>query len=319
MHVHNTAPLEHDHHYQTGHERDSERRMRYVIGLTVAMMVVEIVCGHIFNSMALLADGWHMSTHAAAFGIAAFAYVVARRQARNPSFTFGTGKVNALGGFTSAILLAVVAAAVAVESIGRLRAPSPIVFNDAIMVACIGLAVNVVCAWLLTVKPHAHGADGQAHDHSHSHGHDHNLRAAYVHVLADALTSILAIAALFVGKYLGWVWMDPLMGLVGSGLILQWSFGLTRQTGAVLLDRAPGTSLESAIRTAIENDADNKVTDLHVWYIAPGKLSAIVSLITDRPQPPAHYKGLLQDFDHLVHVTVEVNRCEGEPEVTLSS
>lgn len=407
MHVHNTGLWEHGHHYQSGHERDSERRVLYVVALTAVMMVIEITCGYWFNSMALLADGWHMFTHAGALGITAFAYIFARRQAGNPRFTFGTGKVNALGGFTSAIVLALVGVLVVTESIVRLRSPLTIDFDEAMWVAVAGLVVNIVSAWLLQGSGHSHGhhhdhththththdsrpdsdsdsgpgsgsehdyahdhAHGYAYDHAHGyeeqhehglehkhsqehqhrqehkytqehkhghayrhadtrgfasngevgrarklmdrylHKHDHNLKAAYMHVIADAMTSVLAITALSVGKFWDWVWMDAVMGIVGSAIIVHWAIGLIRQTGAVLLDRAPDAALEQAIRTAIENDADNKVTDLHLWSIAPGKLSAIVSLVTDRPQPPNHYKDLLQNFDHLVHVTIEVNRCE---------
>ncbi|MDE3016194.1 MAG: CDF family Co(II)/Ni(II) efflux transporter DmeF [Pseudomonadota bacterium] len=302
-HIHDTSFLEHDHHYVSGHELHSERRTMYVVSLTAAMMLLEIVCGYVFNSMALLADGWHMSTHAGALGIAAFAYVYARRQARNPRFTFGTGKVGALGGFTSAIILAMIALLVISQSLSRLHHAVPIVYDEAIVIAVVGLGVNLLSAWLLRENHHHH-------DHEHDRHHDHNLRAAYIHVLADAVTSILAIGALIAGKYLGWIWMDPVMGIVGSFIIAHWSIGLMRRTGAELLDQAPEVGLEQAIRGAIERDADNKVTDLHLWHIAPGKLSAIVSLVTDRPQPPKHYKALLREFHHLVHVTVEVNTCE---------
>jgi cation diffusion facilitator family transporter len=306
MHVHNTAALSHEHHYASGHEHRNERRTLYVVALTSVMMVVEITCGYFFNSMALFADGWHMSTHAGALGIAAFSYVFARKQANNPRFTFGTGKVGSLGGFTSAIILAMIALWVAVESLARLFAPKAINFNEAILIASAGLAVNVVSALLLK-DDHHHDHD---HEHDHHH-HDHNMRAAYVHVLADAVTSILAIGALLTGKYWGWVWMDPLMGIVGSAVIANWSFGLMRQTSKVLLDHTPDADLEISIREAIERDADNKVTDLHLWHIAPGRFSAIISLVTDQPQPPSHYKNLLHDFYHLAHVTVEVNACEG--------
>jgi cation diffusion facilitator family transporter len=265
--------------------------------------------------MALLADGWHMSTHAGALGIAGFAYLFARRQAASPRFTFGTGKVSALGGYTSAVILGIVAILVAAESIARLVHPVAIVFNDAIAVAALGLFVNLISAWLLRDDHHHHHHDHHHdHDHHHAHVHHHhhdpNLRAAYVHVLADALTSLLAIGGLLLAKYWGWTWCDPLVGLIGSFVIASWAIGLLRQSGTLLLDSIPDMGLEKAIREAVEKDADNQVTDLHLWHVAPGKLSAIISLVTDEPKPPRHYKQLLEGFDDIVHVTVEVNRCE---------
>ena len=308
MHIHDTTPWQHDHHYVSDHERHSERRTLAVVVLTAVMMLVEIVCGVLFHSMALLADGWHMSTHAGALGLAALAYSFARRHARDSSFTFGTGKVNALGGFTSAVILAMIALWVGVESLFRLATPQVIDFDQALVVAVIGLGVNCVSAWLLKGEPRQqHGPEhGHAHDAPH---HDHTLEAAYFHVLADALTSVLAIAALLIGKYLGWVWMDPVMGLVGSLIIAHWSMGLLRHTSIVLLDQAPDTMLKNTIHETLERDADTKVTDLHLWQIAPGSLSAIIALTAARPKSPQHYKTLLHTFHHLVHVTVEVNTC----------
>jgi len=289
--------------YFSGHERDHERRTWIVVGITAAMMLAEIICGIVFHSMALLADGWHMSTHAGALGIAGFAYVFARRQARNPRFTFGTGKVSALGGYTSAVILGVIAVLVAAESVARFFHPVAIVFNEAIFIAVLGLSVNVISAWLLKSDHHDHIYD------DHSHHHDPNLRAAYMHVLADAFTSLLAIFALVLGKYQGWVWLDPAVALIGCLVIANWALGLLRQSSALLLDQSP-EALGRSIRGAVEADADNQVTDLHLWHLAPGKLSAIISLVTDDPKPPRHYKTLLHAFDELVHVTVEVNRCE---------
>ncbi len=309
MHIHNTAPLEHEHSYLSGHEIKNERRTWWVVGITSAMMLAEITCGLLFNSMALLAEGWHMSTHAGALGITAFAYFFARKQASNPSFTFGTGKVSALGGFTSAIVLAMVALLIIFESGERFLHPKAIVFNEAIAIASLGLLINIICAWLLRDDhTHTHDDNEEPQEH-HEHHHDHNLRAAYIHVLADAFTSILTISALIMGKYWGWVWMDPAMGIVGSFVIANWSVGLIRQSSKVLLDSTPDTALETQIRTTIERDADNKITDLHLWCIAPGKFSAIISLVTDMPQPPHHYKSLISGFDRLAHVTVEVNKC----------
>lgn len=310
MHTHNTAPLTHEHTYLSGHERDHERRTWLVVVITFVMMVAEITCGILFHSMALLADGWHMSTHVGVLAIAGFAYVFARKQARNPRFTFGTGKVSALGGYTSAVILAVIVLLVGAESVARLLHPVAIVFNDAIFVASIGLCVNLLSAWLLRDDDHhyypMHDHD---HPHTHTHTHDPNMRAAYMHVLADAVTSVLAIIALVVGKYWGWIWLDPVVGLIGCFVIANWAKGLLTQSGILLLDNAP-SEIAKSIRGTIEADADNQVTDLHLWHVAPGKLSAIISLITDTPRPPRHYKALLAKYDQIVHVTVEVNRCE---------
>jgi len=276
--------------------------------LTACMMVVEIAAGYTFGSMALLADGWHMGTHVAALAISVFAYRYARKHADNPRYSFGTGKVSALGGFASAIALVVVALLMAIESVERLLAPQTIHFDEAILVAVIGLVVNLVSAWLL------HGGHGHAHGHHHGdhhdHGHqDHNLRAAYLHVLADALTSLLAILALFTGKYFGWIWMDACMGLVGAALITRWGYGLLWETSGVLLDSTPDEETLTGIRNAIESDADNRVTDLHVWRLGPRHFGAIVSLVTDHPRDPRHYKALLKDLPRLAHVTIEVNHC----------
>jgi cation diffusion facilitator family transporter len=253
--------------------------------------------------MALLADGWHMGTHAAALGVAAFAYAYARRHADDPRYSFGTGKVGALGGFASATGLAVVALLIFAESAERIAAPVTIRFDEAIAVACLGLVVNVVCAWLLH-DDHHHD------DHAH---HDHNLRGAYLHVLADALTSVLAIAALTTGKFLGWTWMDPVMGLVGSVIIARWSFALLRDTSRVLLDAEISPTRRQEIRRALEAHGDARVADLHVWRVGPRHLAAIVSLVADEPRAPAHYKERLADEGDLVHVTVEVNAC-ADPE-----
>ena len=312
MHFHNMAPWQHAHHFQTGTEEAAERRTKIVVVLTVIMMVAEIAAGTVFNSMALLADGWHMSTHAGALGIAAFAYGFARRHADDPTFTFGTGKVGTLAAFTSAIVLAIVAVLMVWESANRLIAVQTIAFDEALWVAVIGLVVNLVCAVIL--GGHGHQDDhAHAHDHGHDHGHhDHNLRAAYVHVLADAFTSILAIAALLVGKYLGWWWMDPVMGFVGAAVIINWSWGLMGTAGAVLLDCSVDQNLRREVQTAIEGDSDNRLSDLHLWQVGPGHWGAILSIVTDVPRDPAYYKGLLAEVHELSHVTVEVHPCVGE-------
>jgi cation diffusion facilitator family transporter len=306
------------------HERN-ERRTWLVIGLTASMMVAEITAGSIFGSMALIADGWHMSTHAAAMLIAALAYLYARKNARNPRFTFGTGKLGDLAGFASAIILAMIALLIGWESLLRFYSPVAINFTQAIIVACIGLAVNLLCAWLLRNDhshshshhaahhhafghEHSHREHHHDHDHErhHAHGIDNNLRAAYLHVLADALTSVLAIVALVLGSVYGWSWMDPAMGVVGALVIARWSWGLIRDAGAVLVDYVPAAErLPDEIRQAIETDADT-ITDLHVWQLGPGHHGAIVALRSARPQAPSVYKGKLAGISELSHVTVEV-------------
>jgi cation diffusion facilitator family transporter len=266
------------------------------------MMIVEVAAGMAFGSMALLADGWHMGTHAAALGVAAFAYVYARRHAEDPRYSFGTGKVGALSGFASATGLAVVALLIFGESAQRLASPVAIRFDEAIAVACAGLVVNVLCALLLS-DHHDPAASAQpAHR-------DHNLRGAYLHVLADALTSLLAIAALASGKLFGWTWMDPIMGLAGSAVIARWSYALLRDTSGVLLDAEISEARRAEIRAAIEADADARVSDLHVWRVGPRHLAAIVSVVAHAPREPAEYKSRLDRQPDLVHVTVEVQRC----------
>lgn len=299
----------------------NERRTWLVIVITAAMMVAEIVAGSMFGSMALIADGWHMSTHAGAMLISALAYRFARRHAHDPRFTFGTGRVGELAGFASAIVLALIALLIAWESFLRLTSPVPIAFGEAIVVAVIGLAVNLVCAWLLK-DDHHHGHDhhhdhhhghDHGHDHGHGHGHGHgkdsNIRAAYLHVLADALTSVLAIAALAAGSVYGWLWLDPMIGIVGALVIARWSWGLIRDAGGVLVDYVPEREeLPSEIRAAIE-DGQETITDLHVWQVGPGHHAAILAVTSKAPQPPATYKAKLAHLHELSHVTVEVSRA----------
>ncbi|HML30729.1 MAG TPA: CDF family Co(II)/Ni(II) efflux transporter DmeF [Hyphomicrobium sp.] len=298
------------------HERN-ERKTRFVIALTVCMMVGEIIAGTIYGSMALVADGWHMATHATAMVIAALAYFYARRNAHNRQFTFGTGKMGDLAGFASAIVLALIAVLIAWESIVRFRNPVPIYFPEAIAVAFLGLAVNLASAWLLRDdhghhhghgNSHAHGND--EHHHSDGHGHaksrDNNLRAAYIHVLADALTSVLAIVALTAGSIYGWIWLDPMMGIVGALIISNWSLGLIMQAGGVLLDYVPADEeLPGEIRAAVETDND-RITDLHVWQLGPGHHGAIVAIASEQPMPPSHYRQKLAHLGELSHVTIEV-------------
>lgn len=304
----------HDHVFLGEDHARNERRTWLVIAITATMMIAEIAAGTIYGSMALVADGWHMATHAGALLIAALAYLYARRHARDPRFSFGTGKLGDLAGFASAIVLALVALLIGWESLQRLYSPIAIDFPQAIAVAVIGLVVNLGCAWLLRDDHgHSHGhGHGHSHDH-HDHGHhgheggrDLNLRAAYLHVLADALTSVLAIAALVLGSLYGWLWMDPLMGIVGGLVIGRWSWGLIRDAGGVLIDYVrPEEDLPSEIREAVEVDGD-EITDLHIWQLGPGHHGAIVALRSSAPQTPAFYRQKLAHIHDLSHVTIEV-------------
>jgi cation diffusion facilitator family transporter len=308
MHTTDISPWKHEHNF-VADTSSAEKRTRKVIALAAFMMVAEIVAGLWFHSMALLADGWHMSTHVAAFALTALAYYFGRRHAKDARFTFGTGKISVLGGFTSAIVLSGIALLMAVESIHRLFAPMTIHFREAIGIASLGLVVNVICAWILKDDPHHH----HAHDHDHAHGahhHDLNLRAAYLHVLADALTSMLAITALSLGYFFGWVWLDPVMGLVGTIVIVSWAYTLLRDTGSILLDRIPShTDLPQVIREGIENDGDTKITDLHIWQVGAGKFAAIISVVGHNPKTPEQYRQALKIHEELIHVTVEVQLC----------
>ncbi len=308
MHKHNIDLWRHDHTFAQDQRRPGESRTQIVIAITAVMMTVEIFAGVRFGSMALLADGLHMASHAVALGITAFAYAYARRNARNSQFSFGTGKVNALGGFTGAVLLALFALLMGFESVARLLNPVEIVFNQAIFVAVLGLIVNGASVFILGVDDHGHDHN-DAHDHSHHHHHDHNLKSAYLHVMADALTSILAIVALVAAKYFGYVWMDPVMGIVGAILVARWSYGLLGSTSAVLLDRQAPEELRETLRQAIEQDGDSRVTDLHVWSIGPEIYSALISIIAHKPATPDKYKARLPTSASLVHVTVEVHGC----------
>ena len=326
MHSHSMDRWTHDHVYLGRDHARNERRTWFVVALTAAMMVVEIIAGLVFGSMALLADGLHMMTHAGALTIAALAYLYARRHARDPGFSFGTGKVGDLASFASAVILAVVALLVAGESLARLYAPVAIKFDEAIPIAVIGLLVNIASAWLLG-GDHSHGHDhghehSHAHDHDHDHDHhhhdhahdqdhlhrDHNLSSAYFHVLADAATSVLAIAALLAGRYYGLNWLDPVMGVAGAILIGRWSIKLMRASGAVLTDAVPDSRLASRVRERLEV-GDDRVADLHLWRLGPGHTAVVVTIVSDEPQEPQHYKERLVGLPSLSHVTVEVQRC----------
>ena len=361
MHETNPATWEHGHSFGLDRRRTGERRTLIVALLTAVTMVVEIVAGIAFGSMALLADGLHMASHSVALGLALFAYIYCRRHAGDPRFAFGTGKVNSLGGYTSALLLAGFAIYMVVESVSRLMTPVPIVFDAAIAVAVIGLIVNGVSVLILDVRHHEPDADahrhgpalhahdhghgrGRGHGHGHSHGHghgrgdghshgrghgrgdghghghghgrarghqDHNLHGAYLHVLADALTSLLAIVALLAGKYLGAVWMDPAMGIVGAILVGRWAYGLLRDSGHTLLDRQAPAEVRDGIRRSVERFRDTRVVDLHVWSIGPSLFAAELAVVSHEPEEPSVYKELLSGAG-LAHVTVEVHRCPGD-------
>jgi cation diffusion facilitator family transporter len=304
----------HSHIFGQDQRKPGERRTFWVIVITAVMMVVEISAGILFGSMALLADGLHMASHAAALTISVFAYVYARRHAHDPRFSFGTGKVNALGGFSGAILLALFSLLMAWESLHRLVAPVPIEFNQAILVAVLGLVVNGVSVVIL--GGHGHGA-GDAHGHEQPHGHPHddahghadqNLRSAYLHVLADALTSILAIAALLAAKYFGAIWMDPVMGLVGAVLVGRWSIGLLRTTAGLLLDQQGPAALREAVRAAIEAQPRHQVADLHLWSIGPQVYAVLLTVVAEQPLAADAYKTLLPRDRGLEHITVEVQQ-----------
>jgi len=355
MHVHQLEHWQHSHNFLV-EQHQAEKKTTIVLLLTFITMITEIAAGTIFGSMALLADGWHMATHAAAFGITVFAYRYARRHVNDPRYTFGTGKVSIMGGFSSAIILAMVAFLMLLESGMRLFHPAKIQFNEAILIACIGLIVNLVSAVLLQddhdhnhhahdhpVHKHAHqyhqsqvldhqsdhqpalSASSSAQhavqhtqNHSHQHATEHNLRAAYIHVIADALTSILAITALILGKFYGWFWLDAMMGLVGAVIIAKWSLGLLQETGLLLLDGTTNKQIQAEIMQAIEADADNRITDLHVWNVSPHHLAATISLVTHYPQSPNYYKNLLNHLTTLSHIIIEVHPCQGEACIAIS-
>lgn len=308
MHNDNLKHWHHDHTFAQDLRKPGESRTLIVIVVTALMMVIEIIAGIHYGSMALLADGLHMASHTVALGITAFAYVYARRHARDQKFSFGTGKVNALGGFTGAVLLAIFALYMGFESVLRIVNPVEIAFNQAIAVAVLGLLLNGASVFILGVDDHGH----HSHDHSehHHHHHDHNLKSAYLHVMADALTSLLAIVALLSAKYFGWVWMDPIMGIVGSLLVARWSIDLLGTTASVLLDRQASDKIQETIREALESDGDSRVTDLHVWLIGPGIYSAQIALVAHEPAAPAEYKSRIPKSVGLVHIAIEVHLCE---------
>jgi len=304
MHNENLHLWRHSHAAGQDLKRPGERRTRIVIAITGMMMVVEIVAGILFGSMALLADGLHMASHAAALSINAFAYIYARRHAHDTSFSFGTGKVNALGGFSGAILLAMFALLMAWESFHRIVNPVDIIFNQAILVAVLGLVVNGVSVAILKLGNHSH-----EHGNYHNHHEDHNLKSAYLHVLADALTSILAILALFAAKYFGLIWMDPAMGIVGAILVARWSLGLLSTSSGVLLDRQGPERIRHEIRDRIQADNDSQVADLHLWSIGPNIYAAVITVVAHEPSTVDQYKARFLKSLNLAHISIEVHKC----------
>ncbi len=314
-------PDQHHNFLAPGHD-GAERRTWAVICLCLTMMAVEIAGGWLFGSLALIADGLHMSTHAGALLLAAMAYRYARRHAADPRFSFGTGKFGDLAGFTSAIVLAMVALLIGYEAIQRLFAPVPIRFSEAIPIACLGLAVNVASVWLLNGDAHDHHghSHGHGHDHAHAdHGHHHhgeahgktardnNMRAAVVHVFADAAVSVLVIGGLLLARAFGWQWLDPVIGIVGAAVIASWAWGLVRDTGAILLDMNPDPALADGLRATIERGGD-RLSDFHLWRLGPGHLGAIFAVHTAEARDSAYYRRLLAGFCALSHLTVEVHR-----------
>lgn len=306
--LHDVGDHTHEHVFLGASHDENARRTRWVVALTAVMMVGEIIAGYVTGSMALLADGFHMATHAGALTVAAIAYAYAKRHAQNRAFSFGTGKVGDLAGFASAMVLGLISLGIAVESVARLFQPITVAFREAIWIAALGLVVNIVSAVLLSGEHgHDHG-DHHGHDHDHRHGHahagDNNLRSAYVHVLADALTSVLAIAALVAGRYLGWIWMDPMMGIVGAIVIARWSWSLMRDTSAILLDRTDDHVSEE-IRELVETPGDARITDLHVWRVGPEAHAAIVSVVGEPTVTRDVILRRLTPVHELAHLTIE--------------
>ncbi|MGO4502949.1 MULTISPECIES: CDF family Co(II)/Ni(II) efflux transporter DmeF [unclassified Dyella] len=304
------SPFKHPHQFNEGNPLAEKNTLRAVV-ITAIMMVVEIVGGYWLNSMALLADGWHMSSHALALGVSAGAYVLARRLATDSRFAFGTWKIEVLGGYSSALLLGVVAVLMLVQSIEHLVNPAPIHYNQAIPIAVVGLFVNLLCAWLLK-DGHHHDHD---HDHGHGHAHDHhhdiNLRSAYLHVIADAATSVLAILALLGGKFLNISWLDPVMGVVGSVLVAQWAVSLLKQSGRILLDADMDAPVVEEIRDVVTDKLPGtSISDLHVWRVGKGRYACILGLVTDAPLTPALVRGHLSIHEELAHVTVEIAQAD---------
>jgi cation diffusion facilitator family transporter len=324
---HDLRPFVHPHAFGDTAAPRRERALWWVTGITLVTMALELVVGYWSGSLALVADGWHMGTHALALGGAALAAQLARRAHGNARFAFGGWKIEVLAAYSSGLLLLAVSVWIAIDAVSTLLAPHPIAYAQAMAVAVIGLLVNAVCAWVLErgAGGHSHGAhghahthadhDGPAHDHPHDHApahrHDHNYRAATVHVLADALTSVLAVGALAAGLLWGWRWLDPLVALAGGALIAHWAFGVLRDSARSLVDASSDTRLPDQVRRAIETDGDARVADLHVWQVGPLAWSAVVSVVADRPLPSTDYRSRLHSIAELQHVTIEVHQCPG--------
>jgi cation diffusion facilitator family transporter len=313
MHTDDLAEWRHEHVFDRGNQA-GERGTRLVMWITAAAMLAEIAAGWAFNSMALLADGFHMSSHAVAIGLSAFAYAAARKYAKDERFAFGTWKIEVLGGFASAIFLLGVVALMAFGSVERLVAPQPIHYKEAMVVAAAGLVVNLVCAWILGAAHHHDDDHGHGHDHGHSHGHDLNLKSAYLHVVADAATSVLAIVALAGGWFYGWAWLDPVMGIVGAVVIAVWAKGLIAETSKVLLDREMDHPVVDEIRAAIEQGgraSETRVSDLHVWRVGKGLYSCAVTVVThDAGLTATTVRQWLSIHEEVVHATIEIHVCE---------
>ncbi|PKN10208.1 MAG: cation transporter [Deltaproteobacteria bacterium HGW-Deltaproteobacteria-7] len=312
----NQIELWQHHHTFNAEKKAIEKRTAIVVIITFATMTAEIIFGWISNSMALLADGWHMGTHAFALGISLMAYMMARKYAKDETFTFGTWKIEILGAYTSAVVLGIVAVIMIFSSVERMINPLNIYYNQALFVAIVGLSVNLVCAAILNNGSHAHEHDHHSDDHQHSHHPHHhedlNLKSAYLHVMADALTSILAIAALLGAKYFKLNWLDPFMGIVGAGLIIHWSFLLLKDTSGILLEREMGNPIADEIKSEIESDGDSKISDLHIWKVAQNQYACIVSLVTAEQYSLEDYKTRLHKVHELVHVTIEINECKSD-------
>ncbi len=312
MHQSHIGRWQHQHTFNTD-KKDIEKRTLIVVILTMVTMVAEIVVGWLTHSMALFADGWHMGTHAFALGISFFAYRFSRRYAQDRRFTFGTWKIEILGAYSSAVVLGIVGLIMAYASVERLIRPLPILYDQALLVACIGLVVNILSAFILINRPttHTHTHETGSHDHHHAAREDGdlNLKSAYLHILADAMTSVLAIIALFAAKFFSWNYLDPLMGLAATLLILRWSYTLLKETSAILLDHESEGSLSGDIRKELESDGDTTISDLHLWKVADRKYACIVSVVSGGNQSTEHYKERLGHISELTHVTVEINRC----------
>jgi cation diffusion facilitator family transporter len=311
MHTQNISHYQHSHIFSLT-EKKAERRTFWVVVLTVTMMFVEIITGWLYNSMALFADGCHMSTHALALTISLMAFIFARRHAADRSYTFGTWKLEVLGGFTSGIILGFVGLLMGYVSIVRLYQPMEIKYNDAIIVAIIGLAVNLISILLLNHgRPHhEHDHDNHSHD-AHHHEHENlNLKAAYLHVVADAMTSVFAIVALLGGKFMGWNWLDPAMGILGTILVIRWTYFLLKETGVILLDKGAAGSISEEIRKLVESDAGTRISDLHVWKVGMNKYACIISIVVSEMRDLNYYKQKLNGLDEIVHLTVEIAKCE---------